>query len=149
MFVALANGGGLSAGNGIGGVEGNALACAVLIALIDASLPCAAGSAANVARWRAGIAPRPELAPDPAVLPQYTGSYRRPNGEPARIFIERGQLWWQTTLGPYAMTQEAPDRFFMKADDHTLVFMRDESGRVTHVDITWPGDPATYSLPRM
>jgi hypothetical protein len=89
------------------------------------------------------------MASDPNVLAQYAGAYRRPNGEPARIFVDRGRLWWQTTLGPYALTQEAPDRFFMKADDRTLLFMRDESRRVTRVDVTWPEDPDTYSLPRL
>ena len=150
VFVALANGHGLNAGNGIGPVEGHVMACAVLLRFVDASLPCAEPAAANVARWRARTPPRRhEMTSDPAMLAQYAGSYRRPNGQPARVFVDQGRLWWQTTLGPYALTQEAPDRFFMKADDRTLVFVRDASGRPTRVDITWPEDATVYTLPRM
>ena len=47
------------------------------------------------------------------------------------------------------MTQEAPDRFFMKADDRTLVFVRDSAGKVKSLDVSYPGEPTVYSLPRM
>jgi CubicO group peptidase (beta-lactamase class C family) len=150
VFVALANGGGLNAGNGIDPVEGHVLACAVLIEFVDPALPCAETAAANAARWRAQIPPpRHEMASDPAVLAQYTGSYRRPYGSPAKVFVDQGRLWWETTLGPYALSQEAPDRFFMKADNRTLVFVRDESGRVTRIDLSWPDEAETFSLPRL
>lgn len=150
VFVALANGGGLNAGNGIGSIEGHVMACAVLIEFVDAGLPCAETAAANATRWRSQMAPpRHEMVSDLTVLSQYAGSYRRPNGEAAKVFVDRGRLWWQTVAGPWAMTQEAPDRFFMKADNRTMVFVRDEAGRVMRLDITWPDDPNTYSLPRM
>jgi len=150
VFVALANGGGLNAGNGIGPIEGHVMACAVLIEFVDAAVPCAETAAANAARWRSQFAPpRNEMASDLTMLSQYAGRYRRPNGEAAKVFVDQGRLWWQTVAGPWAMTQEAPDRFLMKADNRTLVFVRDESGRVMRLDITWPDDPNTYSLPRM
>ena len=150
VFVALANGGGLNAGNGIGPVEGNAMACAVLIQLVDASLPCAEVAAANAARWRALVPPlRHEMESDPELLPQYAGSYRRPNGAALRIVLDHGRLLWQADVGSYPMTQEARDRFFMKADNRTLVFVRDGSGRVTRLDVSWPNDPTAFSLPRM
>ena len=150
VFVALANGSGLNAGNGIGPIEGHVMACAVLIEFVDAALPCKEMAAANAARWRSQFAaPRNEMASEPAMLSQYAGSYRRPNGEAAKVFVDQGRLWWQTVAGPWAMTQEAPDRFFMKADNRTMVFVRDEAGRVMRLDIKWSDDPNTYSLPRM
>ncbi len=150
VFVALSNGGALSGHNGIGGIEGNAVACAVLLAFVEPKLPCAETAAASVARWRAQITPpRKEMASDPAVLAQYVGRYRRPYGDPARVFVDKGRLWWQTTVGPYPMAQEAPDRFFMKADDRTLVFVRNATGRVTRIDLTYPDNPTVYSLPRV
>ncbi|HEU0309728.1 MAG TPA: serine hydrolase [Sphingomicrobium sp.] len=150
VFVALSNGGALSGHNGIAGIEGNAMACAVLVRFVDASLPCAPLAAANVAKWRATIVPpRHEMASDPAVLQQYAGLYERSWATPAKVFVDRGRLYWETTAGPFAMTQEATDRFFMKADDRTMVFVRDAAGRVTKVDITFPGDATVYSLPRM
>jgi hypothetical protein len=65
------------------------------------------------------------------------------------VFVEHGRLWWQTVVQPFELSQEAPDRFFMKADDRTVVFMRDKSGRVTGVDMTFPGNPTVFSLPRL
>ncbi len=151
VFVALSNGGALSGHNGIAGIEGNALACAVLLQFVDSSLPCAELAAANVARWRSKVTPpRQEMASDPAVLAQYAGSYQRPYGDsPAKVFVDKGRLWWETTLGPWELTQEAPDRFFMKADDRTLVFVRDESGRITRVDLIYPDYPEIFRLPRL
>lgn len=149
VFVALANGHGLNAGNGIGPIEGHVMACTVLREFVDAALPCAETAAANVASWRARQpAARHEMTSDQAVLAQYVGSYRRPYGDPARIFANQGRLYWQTTLGPYELTQEAPDRFFMKADDRTFVFVRDEAGQVIRVDLIYPGGE-TFELPRL
>lgn len=150
VFVALSNGGALSAHNGIDPIEGNALACDVLLHFIDSKLPCKAAAAASVARWRAQLPPRRnEMHPDPATLQQYAGSYKRPYGDPARVFVKNGRLWWQTVAQPFEITEESGDRFFMKADDRTLVFTRDSTGRVTGIDLTYPGDATVFSLPRV
>jgi CubicO group peptidase (beta-lactamase class C family) len=151
VFVALSNGGALSGHNGIDGIEGNALACSVLIAFVDAKLPCRATVAASIARWRSQLPPkRQEMHPDVAILREYAGAYQRPNGDsPAHVFIKDGKLWWQTVAQPFELTEESGDRFFMKADDRTLVFTRDKSGRITGVDITFPGVSTIFSLPRL
>lgn len=152
VFVALSNGGALSGHNGIGGIEGNAVACEVLIAFVDAELPCRETAAASVAKWRSELKPpRKEMAPDVAAFSDYVGSYKRDDGSAARVFVDRGQLWYLTGLGPLALWQEASDRFFAKQDDRMLVFVRDQSGRVTRLDMSWPydPDPTVYSLPRM
>jgi CubicO group peptidase (beta-lactamase class C family) len=152
VFVALSNGGSLSGHNGIGGIEGNAVACEVLIAFVDATLPCREMAAAKVAKWRSEIHPkRQEMVSDPAALQQYVGSYRRDDGSAARIFVDRGQLWYQTLAGPLALYQEAPDRFFAKVDERVLVFVRDEAGRIIRIDMNWPNDPdpTVYPLPRI
>jgi hypothetical protein len=76
VFVALANGHGLNAGNDIGPVQGHVLACAVLREFVDATLPCAEAAAANATRWRTETPPaQPEIASDPARLPLYAGVY--------------------------------------------------------------------------
>jgi CubicO group peptidase (beta-lactamase class C family) len=150
VFVALSNGGALSGHNGIAGIEGNAVACAVLVAFVDSKLPCEKLAAANVAKWRSEQRPpRKEMAPDLAAFEHYVGSYKRDDGSAARVFVDRGQLWYQTSLGPLPLWQEAPDRFFAKQDDRTLVFVRDESGRVKQIDMSWPGEDPVYTLPRI
>jgi CubicO group peptidase (beta-lactamase class C family) len=150
VFVALANGHGLNAGNGIGAVEGHVMACAVLRAFVDAALPCAEASAANVARWRAQVPPpQPEIASDPATLPRYAGVYRRPNGGEASVLIDRDRLWWQSPAGRFLLTQVGPDRFVMKADNRIMAFVLDAGGNVTRIDVTYPGDPNTYVVPRL
>jgi len=151
VFVALSNGGALSGHNGIDGVEGNVLACAVLVAYVDPTLPCEAAAAANVARWNRRVTPpRTEITSDLATLRQYEASYKRDwTPIPAKVYVRDGRLWWETTLGPWLLSQEGPDRFFMKADDRTVVFVRDDAGRVIRLDITYPGDPTVFSLPRL
>jgi CubicO group peptidase (beta-lactamase class C family) len=150
VFVAIANGHSVNAGNGIDPIEGHVMACAVLVNFVDPALPCAEKAAANVAKWRSLTqVARHQMAPDPAAWADVVGSYRRSDGVPAKVFIQNGKLWWQTVYQPFEMTQEAPDRFFMKADDRTLVFVRDPSGKVIRVDITFPLDKNVYPLPRM
>ena len=150
VFVALANGHGVNAGNGIGAIEGHVMACAVLRAFVDAALPCAEASAANAARWRAQVTPPlPEIASDPTMLPRYAGVYRRPSGGEGSVLVDRGRLWWQSPAGRFPLTQVGPDRFVMKADNRIMAFVSDDRGNVTRIDVTYPGDPDTYVLPRL
>jgi len=150
VFVALSNGAGLSGHSGIGPIETNALTCAVLVQFLDATLPCAGPAAANVARWRAHYAPPvPEIASDPATLPRYAGSYRRPNGAEGQVLVDRRRLWWQSSSGRFPLTQIGPDRFVMKADNRIMFFRFDERGIATRIDASYPGDAHVYALPRM
>ena len=149
VFVALANGHGLNAGNGIGPIEGHVLACAVLREFVDAALPCVQASAANAARWRAETpgAP-PEIASDPARLPLYAGVYDLFGGE-ASVVLDGGRLWWQSPAGRYVLTQIGPDRFVMKADNRIMAFVLDERGNVARIDVSYPGNPNSWALPRI
>lgn len=150
IFVALANGSGISGHSGVDPISGNSIACAVLIALVDPSLPCAEKAAASVTRWKSRIAPPlPEVASDPATLRRYVGSYRRPNGGVARIELDRGRLWWTSSSGRFALTRIGPDRFVMKADNRIKTFIFDDKGDVTRIDVTYPGDPNVYAVPRI
>jgi CubicO group peptidase (beta-lactamase class C family) len=150
VFVALSNGAGLSGHSGIGPIEGNALACAVLVQFVDPRLDCAREAAANVARWRAHYSPPlPEVASDPAALAHYAGPYRRPNGATAHVVVERGRLWWDSANGHYPLAQVGADRFVMKADNRIMAFVSDAGGRVTRIDVTYPGDPTVYAVPRL
>lgn len=150
VFVALSNGDGLSGHNGIDRIEGNALTCAVLIQFVDAKLPCAETAAANVAKWRTRLPPpEPEIASDPAMLPRYAGTYRRLDGSPAYVLVDQGKLWWQSSAGRYLLTQTGPNRFVMKADNRFMTFVFDDKGNVLRIDVTYPGDPNTYVVPRI
>jgi hypothetical protein len=150
VFVALSNGGALSAHNGIDPIEGNALACDVLLHFVDAKLPCKTTAAAAVARWRSQIPPpRHEIKSDPAELLQYVGQYDRSWSTPATVVLEGGWLYWETAAGKFPISQEGPDRFFMKADNRMMLFVRDGAGRIKSVDITYPGNATVYSLPRL
>src|SRR6185312_1225417 len=110
VFVALSNGGALSGHNGIDRIEGNAFACAVLVQFVDAALPCAKLAAANVAKWKAQIPPpEPEVKSDPAMLPRYSGTYRRPDGSPAKVLLDQRRLWWKSSAGRFPLVQVGPD----------------------------------------
>jgi len=149
VFVALSNGDALSGHNGIDPVEGNAFACAVLVQFVDAGLPCAKLAVANVAHWRAQISPpEPEVKSDPAMLPRYAGTYRRPDGSPAAVLMDRGRLWWKSPAGRFALAQVGRDRFVMKTDNRIMKFVFDK-GRVTRIDVTYPGDSRIYVVPRI
>ncbi len=150
VFVALSNGGALSGHNGIDAIEGNVFACAVLVQFVDATLPCAETAAAKVVSWRAHFAPpEPEIATDPAELPRYAGSYRRPDGTPAQVVADQGRLLWVNQLGRFPLLHVGPNRFVMKADNRVMTFVVDAGGHVTRVDITYPGSPDIYALPRL
>ena len=150
VFVAIANGHSVNAGNGIDPIEGHVMACAVLVNFVDAGAPCAEKAAAKVAKWRSiDQATRPVVTSDPKVLAEYTGNYRRSDGFPIKVFVQDGRLWWQSSYQPFELTQEATDRFFMKADGRTLVFVRDKAGKVERIDITFLFDEAVYPLPKM
>jgi CubicO group peptidase (beta-lactamase class C family) len=149
VFVALSNGHGLHAGNGIDPVEGHVLACAVLREFVDPALPCAQASQANATRWRAEMPPaHPEIVSDPARLPLYAGVYNLFGGE-ARILLEQGRLWWHSAAGRYVLTQIGPDRFVMKADNRILAFVLDDNGNVAQINVTYPGNPNSWALPRI
>lgn len=149
VFVALSNGHGVNAGNGIGPIEGHVMACTVLREFVDAALPCAETAAANAARWRAELpAAEQEIAIDPAELPRYAGTYRRTSGLPARVVLDQGRLWWENQSGRYALTHVGPDRFIMKTDNRIMTFVFG-AGRAARIDVTYPGDPNVYVLPRM
>lgn len=151
VFVAIANGHSVNAGNGIDPIEGHVMACAVLVSFVDPATPCAEKAAANVAKWRSLTqVKRPQVAPDPANWAEVAGSYRRSDGVAAKVFIKDGKLWWRTVYEPMELTQESRDHFFLKADDRTLVFARDPAGKVIRVDIMFPPfDKTVYQLPRM
>jgi hypothetical protein len=103
-----------------------------------------------VARWRAHYAPPlRELAADPRVLPRYEGVFRRPNGQPGSVLVDRGRLWWSSSAGRFPLTRIGPDRFLMKADNRLMAFVFDARGRVTRIDASYIGDTHVYALPRM
>jgi len=79
----------------------------------------------------------------------YAGVYRRPNGGEAAVLVDQDRLWWQSPAGRYLLTQVAPDRFVMKADNRIMAFVFDDKGNVTRTDVTYPGDSNTYALPRL
>lgn len=150
VFVALSNWGALSGHNGIDAIEGNVFACTVLVTLVDLTLPCAERAAANVARWRARFpTPEPEIASDPAVLPVYAGTYRLLSGREATVEVDEGRLWWHSPAGRFLLTQVGADRFVMKTDSRVMVFVSDENGAVTQIDVTYPGDSNVYVVPRL
>jgi CubicO group peptidase (beta-lactamase class C family) len=149
VFVALANAGGLAGHNQIVGVEGNVVACAVLRELVDATLPCAEAAAGHVETWRSQFPPAPpEIAVDPATLPRYTGTFALPSGGTGDVVVEQDRLWWKSRAGAYQLTPIGPDRFVLKAASRVIDFVF-EGDELVRVDVTLPGDPNTYALPRV
>ena len=47
------------------------------------------------------------------------------------------------------LVQVGPDRFVMKADSRTMKFVFDKQGKVTRIDVTYPGDSTVYAVPRI
>jgi hypothetical protein len=135
VFVGLSNGGALSGHNGIDRVEGNALACAVLVDFVDAALPCSALAAANVAKWKARF-PLPGRNGIRSARCRYGGSYRRPAGDEARSLSIRAACGGNPrrplsahTAGPRPFCDEN------RQSHHEIPF--DKSGHVTRIDVTY------------
>jgi CubicO group peptidase (beta-lactamase class C family) len=151
VFVALANGNGLNAGNGIGAIEGHVMACTVLREFVDAALPCAETAQANATRWRAQLpAAEPEVAIDTAEMQRYVGSYLRGDGIAIQVVLADGRLWWQNESGRYPLAHVGSHRFIRKTDNQVNTFVFDAAGRATQIDVTNPAAYSeTYVLPRL
>jgi CubicO group peptidase (beta-lactamase class C family) len=106
---------------------------------------------ANPAKIAHGIAGlyNVELAPvehkevqlDPKILDQYVGEYELGPGSVLTISHTDNQLWLQATAQPRVqLFPESQTDFFLKVVDAQVRFVRDASGRVTHLILHQGGD---------
>ncbi len=137
-LIAMANADGLSSPFYMNeGVEGNALACAFLRALVDAGMPCREASATAVSRWQARPRPVPHrvVSVDPSEFEALLGRYRSTNGRVSEIEKTDNRLWWRTPRGQrFELFANADGDYFLKAADYTMRFIR-EAGRVTRIEL--------------
>jgi hypothetical protein len=91
----------------------------------------------------------PELAPperkearvDPKILDDYVGQYELAPGFVLSITREADKLWAQASEQPRAeLFPESETKFFLKAVDAQVTFVRDASGRVTRLVLHQTGD---------
>lgn len=84
----------------------------------------------------------PELAPierkevkvDPALFDQYAGQYELAPGVVAVITREADKLWLQASGQPRVqLFPESETKFFLKIVDAQVTFVKDATGRVTHL----------------
>ena len=75
-----------------------------------------------------------EVAVAPAILASYTGTYQLRPGFDIAITIENGQLSAQATGQPkFPIFAESETKFFLKVVAAQIAFVKDSSGKVTHL----------------
>ena len=108
----------------------------------------AGASPGNIAHGIAGLY-NPELTPvehkeaqlDPKILDEYAGQYELVPGFILNVTRSADQLWVQATGQPRVqLFPESQSEFFFKVVDAQVTFVRDASGRVTHLILHQGGD---------
>jgi CubicO group peptidase (beta-lactamase class C family) len=108
----------------------------------------AGGNPGAIAHGIAGLID-PELAPperkearvDPKVFDDYVGQYELAPDVVLSITREAGKLWAQAGSQPKAeLFPESETRFFLKVVDGQVTFVKDASGKVTHLILHQLGD---------
>jgi CubicO group peptidase (beta-lactamase class C family) len=108
----------------------------------------AGASPGNIAHGIAGLY-NPELTPvehkeaqvDPRILDEYAGQYELVPGFILNVTRSADQLWVQATGQPRVqLFPESQSEFFFKVVDAQVTFVRDASGRVTHLILHQGGD---------
>jgi CubicO group peptidase (beta-lactamase class C family) len=80
---------------------------------------------------------------DPALFNDYAGQYEYPGGAIMVISVENGQLFAKLATQPaFEIFPQTETKFFWKAVDAQIEFVRDESGAVTHALHTQGGQTA-------
>jgi hypothetical protein len=79
-------------------------------------------------------------SPDPeverAVLERYVGSYRMKDGREVRVELRGPELTCSLDgIEWIPMFAETPERFFVEGEDQRLVFVSDEAGQVTGIEV--------------
>ena len=84
--------------------------------------------------------PRVEIPSDPALLPDYVGSFLFSDGLVARIMQEKERLFFQLVgQPPVELYAEAKDRFFMKVVPAQVSFVRTQGGEVNAMTLHQSG----------
>jgi CubicO group peptidase (beta-lactamase class C family) len=85
---------------------------------------------------------------DPAIFKDYAGQYEYPGGAIMVINVENGQLFAKLATQPaFEIFPQTDAKFFWKAVEAQIEFVRDESGAVTHAMHTQGGQ--TIKAPRV
>ncbi len=85
---------------------------------------------------------------DPALFNDYAGQYEYPGGAIMVITVENGQLFAKLATQPaFEIFPQTETKFFWKAVEAQIEFVRDESGAVTHAIHTQGGQ--TIKAPRI
>ncbi len=80
------------------------------------------------------VAARKEMEVSPAVLAQYPGTYELQPGFDLVITLEDGRLMSQATgQGKVQVFPETETKFFLKVTDAQIEFIKDSTGKVTHL----------------
>jgi len=93
--------------------------------------------------YNAELAPveHKEVQLDPKILDQYVGEYELGPGSVLTISRSDSQLWLQATAQPRVqLFPESQTDFFLKVVDAQVRFVKDASGRVTHLVLHQGGD---------
>ncbi len=86
-------------------------------------------------------AERKEIKVDPKILDEYTGEYQLAPNFTITVTREGDKLMGQATGQPrFEIFAESQTKFFLKAVDAQVTFVRDASGKVTHMILHQGGD---------
>ena len=73
---------------------------------------------------------------EPAILERYTGAYRLSDGRTLTVKFEEERLIFSVDLDEWIpLFAEARDRFFMESEEQRFVFVANDAGSVSHLEI--------------
>jgi hypothetical protein len=82
-----------------------------------------------------------EVQVDPKLFDDYAGQYALTPALPLSITREADKLWLQATSQPKVeLFPESSAKFFMKVVDAKVTFVKDATGKVTHLILHQSGD---------
>jgi len=148
-FILLANSDALSAPfYRTGGVQTSAFACSFLRTFVLASPEdkCEMDSRTATEQWltERRTQARTAINIDPKIAEIYVGQYQSLSKRIFTVTKQGNRLLWQSPGRPaFEMFAEAENRFFLKARELRVTFLKDERGQVTRMEIDTGGQPVT------
>ena len=92
------------------------------------------GSETKAPRISETVDVRKEISLSPEILTQYVGAYELPPGVNVIITLENDHLFSQVTGQPaFQLFAESETKFFFKAVNEIIEFIKDDKGAVTHL----------------
>ncbi len=146
-FILLANSDALSAPfYKTGGVQTSAFACSFLRTFVLARPEdkCELDSRTAIEQWltERQTQARAVINIDPKLLELYVGQYQSPSKRIFTVTKQENILLWQSPGRPsFELFPESANKFFLKARELRVTFIKNEQGQVARLEINTGGQP--------